>query len=189
MHETSSRGWCTGKTHRDGVGREVGGRIGIGNTCKSMADSCQCIAKTTTICKVINLQLIKINGKKKTYDHSFPCGLVVKYLSDNARDTGSILGPRWSHMPQLLKLSSRAQAMSPRAKAAEASMPKILCFVSRKLQEWKACAPHPESSPCLPQVKPTQQQRPSSAKINIFTLWFITQIIHGYVHTKLTFHT
>ena len=31
--------------------REVGGGIGIGNTCKSMADSCQCMAKTTTIKK------------------------------------------------------------------------------------------------------------------------------------------
>ena len=29
--------------------REVGGGFMIGNTCKSMADSCQCIAKTTTI--------------------------------------------------------------------------------------------------------------------------------------------
>ena len=38
MHETSAQGWCTGKTHRDGMGREVGGRIGMGNTCKSMAD-------------------------------------------------------------------------------------------------------------------------------------------------------
>ena len=25
-----------------------GGAIGMGNTCKSMADSCQCMAKTTT---------------------------------------------------------------------------------------------------------------------------------------------
>ena len=25
IHETSARGWCTGKTHRDGVGREMGG--------------------------------------------------------------------------------------------------------------------------------------------------------------------
>ena len=49
MHETSARGWCTGKTQTDGVGREVGGGIGMGNTCKSMADSCQCMAKTTTI--------------------------------------------------------------------------------------------------------------------------------------------
>ena len=48
MHETSARAWCTGKTQRDGMGREVGGGIRMGNTCKSMADSCQCMAKTTT---------------------------------------------------------------------------------------------------------------------------------------------
>ena len=49
MHEISAQGWCTGKTQRDVVGREVGGGIGMGNTCKSMADSCQCMAKTTTV--------------------------------------------------------------------------------------------------------------------------------------------
>ena len=49
MHETGARAWCTGKTQRDRVEREVGGGIGMGNTCKSMADSCQCMAKTTTI--------------------------------------------------------------------------------------------------------------------------------------------
>ena len=49
MHERSARGWCTGKTQRDGMGREMVGGIGMGNTCKSMADSCQSMAKTTTI--------------------------------------------------------------------------------------------------------------------------------------------
>ena len=49
MHETSARAWCTGKTQRNQVEREVGGVIWMGNTCKSMADSCQCMAKTTTI--------------------------------------------------------------------------------------------------------------------------------------------
>ena len=49
MHETSARTWCTGKTQRDLVEREVGGGIGMENTCKTMADSCQCMAKTTTI--------------------------------------------------------------------------------------------------------------------------------------------
>ena len=29
--------------------REEAGGIRMGNTCKSMADSCQCMAKTTTI--------------------------------------------------------------------------------------------------------------------------------------------
>ena len=36
MHETSARIWCTGKTQRDRVEREVGGGIRMGNTCKSM---------------------------------------------------------------------------------------------------------------------------------------------------------
>ena len=49
MQETSARAWCTGKTQRDWVEREVGGGIGTGNTCNSMADSCQCMTKSTTI--------------------------------------------------------------------------------------------------------------------------------------------
>ena len=49
MYETSAKGWCTGMTQRDGMGREVGGGFRMGNTCKSMTDSCQCMAKTTTI--------------------------------------------------------------------------------------------------------------------------------------------
>ena len=49
MHETSVRAWCTGKTQRDRVEREVRGGIGMRNTCKSMADSCQLMTKTTTI--------------------------------------------------------------------------------------------------------------------------------------------
>ena len=49
MHETSAQTWCTGKTQRDRAEREVGEGIRIGNTCKSMADSCQCMTKTTTI--------------------------------------------------------------------------------------------------------------------------------------------
>ena len=49
MHETSAQTWCTGKTQRDRAEREVGGGIGMGNTCKSMADSRQCMAKPSTI--------------------------------------------------------------------------------------------------------------------------------------------
>ena len=49
MHETSARTWCTGKTQKDQVEKELGGGIGMGNTCKSMADSCQCMTKTTII--------------------------------------------------------------------------------------------------------------------------------------------
>ena len=47
MHETSARAWCTGKTQRSRVEREVGGGIRMGNTCNSMADSCQCMTKPT----------------------------------------------------------------------------------------------------------------------------------------------
>ena len=49
MQETSARVLCTGKTQRDWVEREVGGGIGMGNTCKSITDSCQCMTKPTTI--------------------------------------------------------------------------------------------------------------------------------------------
>ena len=35
--------------HRDGMGREVGVGLRMGNTCTPMADSCQCMAKNTTI--------------------------------------------------------------------------------------------------------------------------------------------
>ena len=49
MHEISARAWCTGKTQRDWVEREVGGGIGMLNTCKPMADSCQCMTKPTTV--------------------------------------------------------------------------------------------------------------------------------------------
>ena len=81
--------------------REAGGGIRMGNTCKSMADSCQCMAKTTKYCKVISLQLIKINGKKlKRTPRDFSGGPVVKTPSANAEDTGSIPGPRRFHIPQ-----------------------------------------------------------------------------------------
>ena len=48
---------CSGTTQRDGVGREVGWKFSMGDTCISMADSCPCMAKTITIYKVIILQL------------------------------------------------------------------------------------------------------------------------------------
>ena len=47
MHETNARAWCTGKTQR--METEVGGGIRVGNACKSMAESRQCMTKTTTI--------------------------------------------------------------------------------------------------------------------------------------------
>ena len=46
------------------LGREPGEGIGMENTCKSMADSCQCMEKPLQYCKVTSLQLIKINEAK-----------------------------------------------------------------------------------------------------------------------------
>ena len=34
-----ARGWCTGMTQRDGMGREEGGGFRMGNTCITVADS------------------------------------------------------------------------------------------------------------------------------------------------------
>ena len=64
MHETSARGWCTGKTQRDGMGREAGGGIGMGNTCNPWLIHVSVWQKPLQYCKVISLQLIKINEKK-----------------------------------------------------------------------------------------------------------------------------
>ena len=44
-----AKGWYTGMTLRDGMGREVGERVRMGNICTPMADSCEFMAKTTTI--------------------------------------------------------------------------------------------------------------------------------------------
>ena len=44
-----AQGYCAEMTLRDGIGREVGGKVRIGNTCTPMADSCECMAKTTIL--------------------------------------------------------------------------------------------------------------------------------------------
>ena len=48
MHETSARTWCSGKTWRERVEREVGGGNGMGKTCKLKDVSFQCMTKFTT---------------------------------------------------------------------------------------------------------------------------------------------
>ena len=67
------------------MGRDVGGGIGMGNTCKSMADSCQCMAKPLQYCKVISLQLIKINGKKIKINASGCSGVNERENGENGR--------------------------------------------------------------------------------------------------------
>ena len=60
------------------MGREAGEGTGMGNTCKSMANSCQCMAKPLQYYKVISLQLIKKEKDKgkereKCYLESYLC--------------------------------------------------------------------------------------------------------------------
>ena len=45
-------GWCTRVTQRDGMEKEVGGALRMGNTCTPMADSCQYMAKPVQYYKV-----------------------------------------------------------------------------------------------------------------------------------------
>ena len=49
MHETNAWAWCTGKTQRNRVEREVREGIGVGNICNSVSDSCQCMTKPTAM--------------------------------------------------------------------------------------------------------------------------------------------
>ena len=44
-----TQNWSSRTTQRDGVGKEVGGGFRMGNTCILMADSYQCMAKSTTV--------------------------------------------------------------------------------------------------------------------------------------------
>ena len=79
-----ARGWCTGMTQRDGMGREVRGGFRMGNTCTPVADSCQVWQKPLQYCKVkINKNEKKINkgwygegGGKRVQDgeHMYTCG-------------------------------------------------------------------------------------------------------------------
>ena len=49
MHDTGCSGLVHWMTQSDGMGREMGEGFRMGNTCTPMANSCQSVAKTTTI--------------------------------------------------------------------------------------------------------------------------------------------
>ena len=67
MYETSARGWCTGKTQRDGMRREVVGGSGWGTHVNPWLIHVNVWQKPLQYCKLISLQLIKIkiNEKKR----------------------------------------------------------------------------------------------------------------------------
>ena len=47
-YEEEQKSWCSGRTWRERVEREVGGGIGMGKTCKLKDVSFQCMTKFTT---------------------------------------------------------------------------------------------------------------------------------------------
>ena len=59
-----AQGWRTGKTQRDGMGREVEGGSGWGTHVNPWLIHVNVLQKTLQYCKVISLQLIKINENK-----------------------------------------------------------------------------------------------------------------------------
>ena len=61
MRETSARAWCTGKTQRNRVEREVGAGIGMGRHVNPWLIHVNVWQNPLQYCKVISLQLIKIN--------------------------------------------------------------------------------------------------------------------------------
>ena len=71
MHETSAWTWCTGKTQRDWVEREVGGGIGWGIHVYPWLIHVNVWQKPLQYCKVISLQLIKKKIKIKCVSFIF----------------------------------------------------------------------------------------------------------------------
>ena len=98
MHETSARGWCTGMTQGMGWRGRWEGGFRMGNTLNPWLIHVNVWQKPLQYCKVISLQLIKINGKKKrcgryTYicngillSHKNKCHKVICCSMDGPRD-------------------------------------------------------------------------------------------------------
>ena len=58
-------GWCSGMTQRDGMGREEGGGLRMGNTCIPVVDSCWYMATPIQYCKLKKLKWNKNKNKEK----------------------------------------------------------------------------------------------------------------------------
>ena len=88
MHETSARTWCPGRTWRERVEREVGGGIGMGNTCEPKAFSFQCMTKLTTK-KKKKTKIQKTSNPKKKKKNS--CLSYASKISLQAKTTSDFL--------------------------------------------------------------------------------------------------
>ena len=74
MHETSARGWYTGKTQKDWVDGRWEGESRWGIHVNPWLIHVNVWQKPLQYCKIITLQLIKINGKKKKRLHASNIG-------------------------------------------------------------------------------------------------------------------
>ena len=68
MHETSARAWCTGRPRGIGWRRRWEGVSGWGTHVNPWLIHVNIWQKRVQYCKVISLQLIKINGKKTCFN-------------------------------------------------------------------------------------------------------------------------
>ena len=71
MHETSVQGWCTGKTQRDQMGKEAGGGSGWGTHVNPWLIHVGVWQKPLQYCKVVSLQLMKINEKERKKERKY----------------------------------------------------------------------------------------------------------------------
>ena len=78
----------------------------------------------------------------------FPGGSVVKNLSSNAGDTGSICD---GEDPTCLR-ATKPVHQSPGAPTTEVHMPQSMCS-TREAPQWEALSAEPEGSPCSPQLE------------------------------------
>ena len=76
--DPSAQGWCTGKTQRDGMGREVGGGSGWGTHVNPWLIHVSVWQKPLQYCKVISIQLIKIIKKTRIY-------LIIFFLKERGK--------------------------------------------------------------------------------------------------------
>ena len=83
----------------DRVEREVGRGIGKGNTCISMADSCQCMTKTIKKKKKRKKQIQKDKKKKETGKVLVFCfGIAFCNMKQNPNNDACIVNAIWKNI-------------------------------------------------------------------------------------------
>ena len=130
MHETGARTWCSGRTWREWVGREVGGGIGMGKMCEPKAFSFQCMTKFTT--------------KKKKKRICLPVQETWVWFL--------IWEDPSAEQPSLSAITVEPVLQSPCATTTQARSLYSPCS-TREATQWEALTLQLESSPCSPQLE------------------------------------